>query len=100
MNPSAPDLLLNTPAAPVGAASEAWRLFILAVDEPLLLSRVLQKIIVPEIGLRAARYEAGAAETDVRVELTLVGRPERADLVAARLRKIIGVHTITLDRAE
>lgn len=67
----------------------------MAATEPLLLSRVLQKLAVPEIGLLAVRFETGAG-SDSSLELEFTARPERARLVAARLRKIVGVHGVGL----
>lgn len=91
MNTSAPS---PTPVAPAPVASY-WRLQLTATPEPLLLSRVLQKFSMPEIEVLAVRFETGAG-TDSQLELEFAARPERARLVAARLRKIIGVHGVGL----
>ena len=93
---NAPDLPLlpNFPDVSEGDAPDRWRLQILAVGEPLLLSRVLQRITVPEIELRSAHYEIDGPSGIARIELTLFARPARARLATARLRKIIGVQSV------
>ena len=100
MNTSAPVLRPDIPAAPEGDAPGRWRLLILAAGEPLLLSRILQKLTVPEIELRAARYDCGPPDADARVELTLLTRPARARLAAVRLQKIVGVQAVDLREAD
>ena len=96
---NAPDLLLsNFPDVFVGDTTDRWRMHILAVGEPLLLSRVLQRITVPEIDLRGAHYEIDGPSGNARIELTLFARPARAQLAAARLQKIIGVQSVATTR--
>ncbi|SDS05321.1 hypothetical protein [Opitutus sp. GAS368] len=73
-----------------------WRLHAVATDEPLLLARVLQKLAVPEIGLRAVHFETGGPGGEAQVVLAFVARPERARLVAARLRNLVCMRSVDL----
>lgn len=73
-----------------------WRLEITAASEPLLLARVLQKLAVPEIELRAVDYEAGAASGEARAILHFRAVVARARLAAARMEKLLSVRTVRL----
>lgn len=75
MNTTDPVLLPHATSAPEGDAIARWRLRLHAVDEPLLLSRILQKITVPEIELRSAHYEIDGPSGIARIELTLFSPP-------------------------
>ena len=72
-----------------------WHMQLAAAQEPLLLSRVLQKLAVPEIELLAVRLETGAG-ADAQLDLEFAASPERARLVASRIRKIVGGHGVGL----
>jgi hypothetical protein len=85
---------------PVATEAASWHLHIVAMDEPLLLARVLQKLAVPEIGLRAVHFETGGPGGEARVALTFAAHPARARLAAVRVQKIIGVQALKLDRAD
>lgn len=89
-----PNAHATTPESPL------WRLQIDAEPEPLLLSRILQKLAVPEIELRTAHYEAGTQGRGARAELTFCAVSSRARLVAVRLRKIVGMERVTLQAAD
>lgn len=83
---------------PSAASADAhiWRVTVRAEDEPLLLARILQKFTIPEIAVRAARYEAGPPGGDACVELQVRAQADRARLAVIRTRKLICVREAEL----
>lgn len=80
---------VHEPAAPA-----LWLLRIEGAKNSLLLQRTLQRIAVPEVELLAARYAAGTGHT--AIALTVRCTAARAQLSAAKLRKLVGVHAAEL----
>ncbi len=67
-----------------------------ADNEPLLLTRVLQKFAVPDIQLVAVTYDAHWPYLPATIEIRFRTSPARARLTAAKLRKVVVVRTAEL----
>lgn len=85
----------SNPSA-ASASANAWRVTVRAENEPLLLARILQKFTIPEIEVRAARYEAGPPGGGAHVELQITAQAGRARLAVIRMSKLICVRRAEL----
>ncbi len=76
------------------ATARDWTIVVRGATDRLLLPRVLQKLAVPEVEVRALRYRVEDAAGAAGIELTCRTGEPRARLVARRLATLPAVTAV------
>ncbi|MDB6095321.1 MAG: hypothetical protein JWM32_2883 [Verrucomicrobia bacterium] len=77
-----------------------WTAFIVSMPEPALLSRVLQKAVIPETHVLKVRYDAGTRDRAATVHVWFKARPAWARSLQGQWEKLVMVERVTLTHGE
>jgi hypothetical protein len=98
MNPSSTPLVYDSATASLDdvAPSVLWRAEVTVDCEPMILSRLLQKLVCQGAQIRLLQYSARDGEAIAHVAITFSVNPVRAQLLARQWRTLIPVSNVVL----
>ena len=85
----------DSASVPETETPQHWLGLIRGTPEPLLLSRLLQKLICQQALLEAVRYDL-AIDGDAAIEFLFECVPSRAELLAKQWQTLVSVREVTL----
>ena len=86
-------------AADAIAQQEFFAIEIHATAEPSLLARIAQRIAWIGVELDRFSFATSRSGDSVHIEVLIESQPERADLLASHLRKLVAVYEVRLSSA-